>query len=66
MNHPPCLVDLTWVLRLHRTAPGACCGQIEHVLTGRCHDFDDAEGLLACLRLEQHEVARRSAAPEAP
>jgi hypothetical protein len=63
MNCPPPPADRTWVLRLHGTEPGGCCGQLEHVLSGRCHDFDHAEALLACLRLEQREVARRSEAP---
>lgn len=34
------------------------CGQLEHVLSGRRHDFDDGTALLACLRHEQRQVLR--------
>jgi hypothetical protein len=57
--------DRSWVLRLHPGEPDRCAGQLEHVLSGRCHDFDDADALLACLRHEQHEVQRRAGATEA-
>ena len=33
--------------------PGRIAGRIEHVLSGRRHDFDDGATLLACLALEQ-------------
>jgi hypothetical protein len=67
MNAPTFPADLTWVLRLHApdAAPqtaAACCGQLEHVLSGRRHDFDDAAALLACLRHEQGEVQRAAPA----
>jgi len=30
-------------------------GRLEHVLSGRCHDFDDGATLLACLAFEQQQ-----------
>ena len=33
-------------------------GRIEHVLSGRCHDFDDGAALLACLAFEQQQAAK--------
>ena len=33
--------------------PGRLKGRLEHVLSGRRHDFDNASGLLACLACEQ-------------
>ena len=43
--------------------PTRIAGRLEHVLSGRRHDFDDGEALLACLAHEQRQVAR--AAPPA-
>ncbi|HSW03071.1 hypothetical protein [Aquabacterium sp.] len=43
--------------------PGRLSGRIEHVLSGRCHDFDDGRALLACLALEQRLVAQRRNTP---
>ncbi len=51
-THPsPC----AYVLRLvaDPSAPERLAGRLEHVASGRRHDFDDAEALLACLRHEQ-------------
>lgn len=48
-------------------APARLSGQLEHVLSGRCHDFDDGLALLACLAHEQLQVAAATAAgPAAP
>jgi hypothetical protein len=66
MQRPVPYSDHTWVLRLHRSETGACAGQLEHLLSGRCHDFDDADALLACLRHEQQQVQRQTPAAEAP
>jgi hypothetical protein len=33
-------------------------GRLEHVLSGRRHDFDDGASLLACLALEQALACR--------
>jgi hypothetical protein len=38
--------------------PAALSGRLEHVMSGRQHDFDDAQSLLACLAHEQAQVAR--------
>jgi hypothetical protein len=41
---------------------GRLAGRLEHVLSGRRHDFDDGPALLACLALEQR-LAASSALP---
>jgi hypothetical protein len=38
--------------------PTRLAGRLEHVLSGRRHDFDDGAALLACLAHEQLQVAR--------
>ncbi|MBI5255283.1 MAG: hypothetical protein HY855_02200 [Burkholderiales bacterium] len=54
-------VDATriFVVRLSRV-PGATGlhGRLEHVLTGRQHDFDSAEGLVDCLLSEERQLER--------
>jgi len=45
--------------------PGRIAGRIEHVLSGRRHDFDDGATLLACMALEQ-QVALAAALPAPP
>lgn len=53
-----------YVVRLLAPPPGSAtrlCGHLEHVLSGRRHDFDDGAALLACLRHEQRQVRRRTA-----
>ena len=62
---PACL----FVVRLLPAAPGggageapACIGQLEHVLSGRRHDFADGAALLECLAHEQ----RRASVTQAP
>lgn len=47
------------------TAPGALCGRLEHVASGRRHDFDDGHALLDCLRHEERQVARELGVPPA-
>jgi hypothetical protein len=44
-----------YVLRLvaDPSDPDRLAGRLEHVPSGRRHDFDDASALLACLRHEQ-------------
>ena len=37
--------------------PNRIAGRLEHVLSGRRHDFDDGPALLACLAHEQLQVA---------
>jgi len=41
--------------------PGRVAGTLEHVLSGRRHDFDDGPALLACLALEQALQAHAAA-----
>ena len=35
------------------SSPSRLAGRLEHVLSGRRHDFDDGAALLACLAHEQ-------------
>jgi hypothetical protein len=52
-------IPFVFVLKLRGAANAAGLpGRIEHVLSGRRHDFDSAAALLACLRHELHEVCR--------
>jgi hypothetical protein len=48
-----------YAIRLLAPEPGAdtarIAGRVEHVLSGRCHDFDDGAMLLACLACEQQQ-----------
>lgn len=48
---------LVFVVKL-RAAPdhGTLRGRIEHVMSGRRHDFDNGIALLACLAHEQAQV----------
>ena len=43
--------------------PTRLAGRLEHVLSGRRHDFDDGAALLACLAHEQLQVARAAPPP---
>jgi hypothetical protein len=54
VNHPR-RGSCAYVLRLvtDPTFPERLAGRLEHVPSGRRHDFDDADALLACLRHEQ-------------
>jgi hypothetical protein len=45
--------------------PARIAGRLEHVLSGRRHDFEDAQSLLACLALERSR-AGPAGAPPAP
>ncbi|MEQ1686768.1 MAG: hypothetical protein ABL916_24205 [Burkholderiaceae bacterium] len=45
--------------------PARLAGRLEHVLSGRRHDFDNGAALLACLAHEQQQVAR-AALPAGP
>jgi hypothetical protein len=57
-SHPSAFV---FVVKL-RTGAGHgahnLSGRVEHVLSGRRHDFDSSAALLACLLQEQQEVQR--------
>lgn len=51
--------------------PERLAGRLEHVLSGRRHDFANGQGLLACLAFEQQQAvldatATRSTAPPKP
>lgn len=50
-----------YVVRLRHADPrdpSALSGRLEHVMSGRQHDFDNAQALLACLAHEQAQVAQ--------
>ena len=56
-----------FVIKLHPSDPlhpGGLSGRLEHVLSGRRHDFDNGRALLACLRHEQQQVALAAAADQ--
>jgi len=42
--------------------PGAVAGRLEHVLSGRRHDFDNADALAACLLHERTQIEQRAGA----
>lgn len=37
-------------------SPARLAGRLEHVLSGRCHDFANGPALLACLAFEQQQA----------
>lgn len=45
--------------------PGRLAGRLEHVLSGRRHDFANGQALLACLAFEQQQALLDSVAPQA-
>lgn len=45
--------------------PERLAGRLEHVLSGRRHDFANGQALLACLAFEQHQVALDAASTPA-
>ena len=65
----PAAGDALFVVRLLPAAstvlgaPLPCTGQLEHVLSGRRHDFADGAALLECLAHEQRQAASAGAAP---
>lgn len=60
MNPPPLDPSAcVYVVRLHVARgrePGRLSGRLEHVISGRRHDFDNGAALLACLAHEQSQV----------
>jgi hypothetical protein len=57
--------DGVYAVQLRRPdthSPRAIAGRLEHVMSGRRHDFDTGAALLRCLRHEQAQVlaARRA------
>lgn len=60
MDRPPTAPECTYVLKLSPPSSDGAAplrGRLEHVISGRRHDFDDGAALLACLRHEQRQVA---------
>lgn len=41
--------------------PESLAGRLEHVLSGRRHDFANGQALLACLAFEQQQVVLEAA-----
>jgi hypothetical protein len=60
MNETTEHTDFLYAVRLLPPEPGGASprivGRIEHVLSGRCHDFDNGAALLACLAFEQQQA----------
>lgn len=57
---PVFLVNGVYAIRLYATDaddPGRLRGCLEHVFSGRCHDFDSEEALVAWLRHERRRDA---------
>lgn len=71
MNQSPSFPNTCiYALRLHTPAADgraeglpAVSGQLEHVMSGRRHEFKTGEQLLACLALELARVASAAAVP---
>ena len=59
MNDTPEHNGRLYAIRLLPPEPGGTglriAGRVEHVLSGRCHDFDDGATLLACLAFEHQQ-----------
>ena len=57
MNHAAERNTGLCAIRLLPPVPGShggpIAGRVEHVLSGRCHDFVDGAALLACLAFDQ-------------
>lgn len=47
-----------YVIHLRVPSADPLQGRMEHVASGRRHDFDSGQGLLDCLRQEEAQVAR--------
>jgi hypothetical protein len=61
--------DCVYVIKLHvpdPRSPGGLSGRLEHVSSGRRHDFDNGPALLACLVHEQAQVLVAAATEEPP
>lgn len=56
-----------YVLKLIPSRPGDASlrGRLEHLASGRRHDFDSPQALIGCLHHEEQEVAREAADPNA-
>ncbi|MBX3635580.1 MAG: hypothetical protein KF683_09380 [Rubrivivax sp.] len=59
MDRPNTAPECTYVLKLSPPCPGGgpLRGRLEHVISGRRHDFDDGAALLECLGHEQRQIA---------
>jgi len=70
MDAPPAGLFVVRLLPLAAAGSGTplpCVGQLEHVLSGRRHDFADGAALLECLAHElRHAQATAAALPPAP
>lgn len=63
MAPPPACLFVVRLLPVAAAGPGVpppCVGQLEHVLSGRRHDFADGASLLECLAHEQRQAALAS------
>ena len=61
---PPPPSTCVFALRLQAADPQdptRIAGRLEHVLSGRCHDFSDGPSLLACLEDELRQAAATAA-----
>ena len=62
--------DGLYAIRLLPPEPGSAnprvAGRLEHVLSGRCHDFEGGAALLACLAFEQQQQPGRAVPAPGP
>lgn len=64
MNEPFRPLDHIYVLKLNQGAPGPS-GRLEHVGSGRRHEFHDGPSLLDCIAREEVRVAEEARAAAA-
>jgi hypothetical protein len=67
MNHPHSSSAHAYVVKLGPLTEcdaGRLQGRVEHVLSGRRHDFASAQALIEILLHEEREVARGSPPPD--
>jgi len=68
MTEPFRPLDHVYVLKLNQAVPGqpGPAGRLEHVGSGRRHEFHDSASLLQCLALEEARAAQEAAARVPP
>lgn len=61
MSAAPVPTHHVYVVKINPTADGSAglAGRVEHVSSGRRHDFDSSQALIDCLLSEEREVARQ-------
>ncbi|MET0352291.1 MAG: hypothetical protein ABW067_21010 [Rhizobacter sp.] len=62
MTEPFRPLDHVYVLKLHQAPPGQTgpTGRLEHVGSGRRHEFHDGASLLQCIAIEEARAAQEA------